>query len=116
MFLVGVQEFCAPEFLIAKQIILRRVTAGEREPLDVVRHADVVGGRKIQAGMRGGRGNDCRKMRRKLLRGRPLVEACIRTTPHAHFTVAKWLFGQPLNNVVSVTRFVCEWLELTGGI
>src|SRR5262245_41334916 len=116
MLLVRVQEFCAPEFLIGKQIILRGVTAGEREPLHDVRHPDVVGVRKIQAGMCRSSGNDRREMRRRFLRCRPLVEARIRTAPHGYFAVAKWLLCQPLNYVVSVTRFIRKWLEFAGGI
>ena len=37
VFLVGAQEFCAPEFLISKKIVLRGVPTGERVPLHVVR-------------------------------------------------------------------------------
>ena len=116
MLLVSIEKFCAPEFLIAKKIILRGVAAGEREPLHVVRHTDVVGGWIIQAGMRGGSRHDCRQMRRKFLRRCPLIEARIRTAPHRHFAVTKWLLRQPLNHVVSVVRFICERLELAAGI
>src|SRR5262245_21940759 len=116
MLLVGVQEFCAPEFLIAKQIILRGVPAGERQPLHVVRHAVVVGRWKIQAGMCGCRGNDCGEMRRKFLRRCPLIEPSIGTAPHRHLAMAKWLLRQPFNYVVSVARFVCEWFEFAAGI
>jgi hypothetical protein len=35
--LVSVQEFCAPEFLISKKIVLRSVPTGKRVPLHVVR-------------------------------------------------------------------------------
>src|SRR5882724_12569736 len=116
MLFVSVQEFCAPEFLIAKQIILRGVTAREREPLDVVSHPDVVVGWIIQAGMRGCSRHDCRQMRRKFLRRCPLIEARIGTAPHGHFAVTEWLLCEPLNHVVSVARFICEWLELAAGI
>src|SRR4029453_11727832 len=72
--LVSVQEFCAPEFLIAEQIILSSATARERKPLHIVSHPDVVVGRIVQARMRGG-GHDRRQMRRKFLRRSPLIEA-----------------------------------------
>src|SRR5258705_2304760 len=112
MLFVSVQEFCAPEFLIAKQIILRAVTAREREPLHIVSHPDVVVGWIIQTGMRGGSRHDRSQMRRKFLRRCPLIEARIRTAPHGHFAVTEWLRRQPLNNAVSVARCICERLEL----
>src|SRR5258705_3778860 len=112
MLFVSVQEFCAPEFLIAKQIILRGVTAGEREPLHVVSHPDVAVGWIIQTGMRGGSRHDCRQMRWKFLRRCPLIEARIRTAPRGHFAVTEWLLRQPLNHIVPVARCICERLEL----
>jgi hypothetical protein len=114
--LVSVQEFCAPEFLSAKQIILRGVTAREREPLHVVTHSYVVGGWIIQAGMRGGSGHDRRQMSRKFFCRCPLIEARVRPAPHGHFAVRKRLLCQPLNDVVSIARFICERLELAAGI
>src|SRR6516165_9981358 len=116
MLLVSIQEFCAPEFLIGKQIILGGVTARKRQPLHVIRYPDVVGRWKIQAGMRGGGGYDCRQMLWKFLCRCPLIEACVRTAPHGHLTVTEWLPGQPLDHVVSVARFICEWLKFAGGI
>src|SRR5262249_42374356 len=116
MLLVSVQEFCAPEFLIAEKIVLRSSAAGEREPLRVVRDADVVGRWKIQAGMRCGSGNDGSEMRRGRVRRRPLIEARIRTAPHGDFAVTEWLLRQPFNHVVSVARFICKGLELAAGI
>src|SRR5262245_51443105 len=116
MLLVGVQELCAPEFLIAEKIVLWSPAAGEREPLRVVRDADVVGRWKIQAGMRCGSGHNRSQMRRKFLRRRPLIKARIRTAPHGHFAVTEWLLRQPFNHVVSVARFVCKGLELAAGI
>src|ERR1051325_4606118 len=116
MFLVGLQELCAPKLLIAEQIILRGVTARKRQPLHVVRHSDVVGGWKIEAGMRGGDGDDRRQMWRKFLYRCPLIEARVRTAPHGYFAITEWLLRQPFNHVVSIARFICERLELPAGI
>src|SRR5580765_1864469 len=116
MLLISVQEFCAPELLIAEKIVLRGSPAGEREPLHVVSHPDVVVGWIIQAGMRGGSGDDRRQRRWKFLRRCPLIEPRVRTAPHRHFTVTEWLLRQPLNHVVAVARFICERFELAAGI
>ena len=116
MFLVGIQKFCAPEFLITKQIVLCSVTAGQREPLHVISHPDVVVRWIIEAGMRGGGRNNGRQVRREFLRRCPLIEARIRTAPHGDLAIAKWLLRQPLNDVVSIARFICERLKLAAGI
>ena len=42
VFLVGIQKFGAPEFLITKKIVLRGAAAGEGEPLHIVSFADVL--------------------------------------------------------------------------
>src|SRR6058998_1084464 len=113
--LVGVQKFCAPKLLITEKIVLRGVTTCEREPLHVVSHSDVVVGRIIQAGMRGGSRHDCCQMRWKFLRCSPLIEACVRSAPHRDFAVAERLLRQPLSNVVPVSGFVCKRLEFATG-
>src|SRR5438309_9100095 len=66
--------------------------------------------------MRGGGGYDRRQVRRKFLRGRPLIEPSVRTAPHRHFAVAKRLLRQPLDDIMSVARLICERLELAAGI
>ena len=116
MLFVSAQKFCAPEFLIGKQIILRGVTARKRQPLHVIRHPDVVGRWKIQAGMSGGSGNNRGKMRRKFLRSCPLIEPGVRPASHCHFAVAKWLCGKPLDHVVSIARLICKRLKVAAGI
>src|SRR5215831_5455992 len=114
--LIRIQEFCAPEFLITEKIVLYRTTACKREPLHVVSHPDVVVRWIIDAGMSGSSGNDGRQMRRKFLRGRPLIETRIRSAPHRDLAVTERLLGQPLDQVVSVAWFVCERLEFAAGI
>src|SRR6478752_6378452 len=116
MLFVSIQEFRAPEFLIAEKIVLRGSPAGKREPLYVVSHPDVVVGWIIQAGMRGRSGDDRRQRRWKFLRRCPLIEPRVRTAPHRHVTVTEWLLRQPPNHVVAVARFICERLKLAAGI
>src|SRR4029453_14853053 len=116
MFFVSVQKLFAQEFLIGKKIVLWSLPAGEREPLHVVRDADVVGRWKIKTGMRCGGGQDLRQMGGKFLRLFPLIIARIRTAPHGHFAVTEWLLRQPFNHVMSVARFICEGLEFAAGI
>src|SRR5262249_27070919 len=66
--------------------------------------------------MRGSGRNNTRQVRRKFLRGCPLVEARIRAAPHGDLPVAKWLLRQPLNHVVAIARFIGERLELAARI
>ena len=66
--------------------------------------------------MRGGSGHDRRQSRWKFFRCCPLIEARVRTAPHRHFAVTKWLLRQPFDDVVSVARFICERLEVPARI
>src|SRR5262249_51826724 len=66
--------------------------------------------------MRSGGGNNRRQMWRKFFRGGPLVESRVRSAPHRDFAVAERLLRQPLDNIVSVARFICERLEFAAGI
>ena len=116
MLLVSVQKFCAPEFLIAKKVVLCRVTAGEREPLHVISQSNVVIRGIIEARMGGRRRNNRRQMRREFLRGGPLIEPRVRTAPHRDLAVAKRLLRQPFDNVVSVARLIGKWFEFAAGI
>src|ERR1043166_4016019 len=55
-------------------------------------------------------------MGRKFLGGRPLVEPCIRTAPHGHFSVGPRLASQPLNDIVTVAAFIGHWLKAATGV
>src|ERR1700736_3890354 len=74
MLLVGVEEFRPPEFRVAKKVLLARLAAGEGEPLDIVRFADVIERWIIKRRMRGGSWNNRREMCWKFLARRPLIE------------------------------------------
>ena len=116
VFFVGIQEFRAPKLLIAKKILLTGVPAGEREPLDVIGFADVIEGGIIERRMRCGNRHDGGEVRRKFFCCGPLIEAGVRTAPHRHFAVAKWLLREPLDDIVAVARLLGEWLEVAAGI
>ena len=50
---------------------------------------------------------------RELLRGGPLVVACVRTTPHADLAAAPRLAGEPFDQVMTVFVFVYDRFKLT---
>src|SRR6266404_9038682 len=116
MLFVGVEKFRAPEFLIAEKIYLAGAPAGKGEPLRVIGFADVIEGGVIERRMRRRDRHDGGEVRRQFFRGRPLIEACVRTAPHCQLAVAKRLLRQPLDDVVAVVWFLCEWLEFAAGI
>src|SRR5262245_3672387 len=60
--------------------------------------------------------HDSGEVRRQFLGRRPLIESGVRTAPHRNLAVTKWLFCEPFHNVVAVSRFVSERLELALGI
>src|SRR5438034_10157873 len=69
------------------------------------------------------RGRDARLRRersspdaRGFFRCSPLVEPRVRPTPHRDFTVAERLLRKPLDDVVTVARFICKWLKVAAGI
>src|SRR5437773_11213380 len=77
---------------------------------------NVVIKRITKARMDGHGWDNRRKMRRKFLRGGPLIEPRVRPAPHRHLAVAKRLLRQPFDNVVSVARLIGKWFELAAGI
>ena len=105
-----------PEAGRSEEVSVARHAAREREPLQVVGREDVVLERKVDAGMRGGRRHDRRKMRRELLRDGPLVEAGVGAAPHRDLAVAPGLLRQPLDDVVSVAAVVGEGFEDAAGV
>jgi hypothetical protein len=117
VFFVGVEEFRPPEFFVSEEILLQDVAADERKPLYTVGSADaIMRTGTIERRMCGGGWHDCAEMRRKFFCCRPLVKTGVGTAPHGHFGVAKGLLGQPLNNVVTIARFIYVRLELTARI
>src|SRR5713101_1755352 len=113
---VSIQEFRAPEFLIAKKIVLRGAAASEREPLHVISHPDVVDRRIIERWMRSGCRHDRCKMGWKFFRRRPLIEPCIGAAPHRHFAVAEGLLCQPFHDVVSIAGVICKRLKFAARV
>ena len=116
MFLVSLEEFRAPKFLIAEKIVLGGASTGVSEPLHIVGFPDVIERGIIQGRMRRRCRDDGGEMRRKFFGGRPLIKASIGTTPHRDLAVAERLSCKPLDNVVAIARFICERLKLTTGI
>src|SRR5262245_23239048 len=116
MFLVSLQEFCPPEFLITKKVTLSRATARERVPLHVVAQADILGERIIETRMSSCGWNDGRQLGREFFRHCPLIEYRVRTTPHRNFAVTQWLFCEPLYYVVSISCLIYKRLEFAAGI
>src|SRR5438132_2515958 len=116
MFLVCIQKFRTPEFLIAEEIRLAGFAASEREPLHFVRERDVVETRIIERRVDGGRGNNGDEMCWEFFRGRPLVEPGVGAAPHPDFAVAEGLHAKPFDHVMAVARLLGEWLEVAAGI
>ena len=116
VFLVSVEEFRAPEFLVGEKILLTGAATRKREPLHVVSFADVIERGIIKRRMRGRCRYDGGEVRRKFFRRRPLIEPGVRTAPHRDFPVAKRLLRQPLHDVVTIARLLRERFEFAGGI
>src|SRR6266446_7506964 len=66
--------------------------------------------------MRGGSRNVGGQMRRKFLRGRPLIESSVGAAPHGNLAVTKRLLREPLDHVVSIAWLLRKRLELAAGI
>src|SRR5947209_18415693 len=66
--------------------------------------------------MRGGGRNNRRQMRRHFFRRRPLIESGIGTAPHRDFPIAKWLWSEPFDHIVSIVRFLRERFEIAARI
>src|SRR6266403_2603177 len=114
--LVSVQEFCAPEFLIAEKILLSGASAGEREPLHVVGFSHIMVRRIIERWMGGCGGNNCRETWREFFRRRPLIESRVGTAPHRGLAVSEQLFCLPLYGIVPIARLICKRFELATGV
>ena len=114
--LVPAPELRAPEIAVAEDLFLCGLAADEGQPLHVVRIEDIVAHRVVDAGHRRCDRHDRGQVRRKLLRGRPLVIARVRTAPHRDLAVAVRLRAEPFDDIVAVLRFLQERRELAFGI
>jgi hypothetical protein len=115
VFLVRLQIFRAPKFLIAEKIYLAGAPAGESEPLDVVGFADVIERGIIERRMCCPPARWWQGAAEILLRS-PIDRTRPRSPPHGDFAVAKWLLREPLHHVVAVVWLLREWLKFAAGI
>ena len=65
------------------------------------------------AGITGSHWQDGYQMWWKFFKGRPLVKATVRTTPHGDLTIAVGLGGKEFHNVIPITPFIYNWFKVT---
>src|SRR6266511_5439636 len=112
-FLVGLQKFRTPKFLVGEEILLLDATVRGREPLNIVTIADIIIRGVVERWV--GRRDRCDggQMRRKFFGRGPLIEAGIGAAPPGNLAVAERLFCEPLYNVASIARVLRKRPEFT---